>query len=110
MEITTRDYKRSNVIRVTGRVDASTYSQLEEKLKEYIDSGQVHLVLEMDGTEYLSSAGARVLISAQKALKPRGGRLVLSQPSDRVREVLDLAGLDALFPIYDTTVAALASE
>lgn len=110
LEITTRDYKRSNVIRVSGRVDASTYSQLEDKLKEYIEDGHVHLVLEMDGTEYLSSAGARVLISAQKALKPRGGRLALAQPSDRVREVLDLAGLDALFPIYDTTVAALASE
>ncbi|MCC6188231.1 MAG: STAS domain-containing protein [Anaerolineales bacterium] len=110
MEITTRDYKRSNVIRVTGRVDASTYSQLEEKLNEYIENGQAHLVLEMDGTEYLSSAGVRVLISAQKALKPRGGRLALSQPSARVRDVLDLAGLEVLFPIYDTTVAALASE
>jgi anti-anti-sigma factor len=51
-----------------------------------------------------------VLISAQKALKPRGGRLVLAQPSERVREVLDLAGLESLFPIYETTVAALASE
>jgi anti-anti-sigma factor len=110
MEITTRDYKRSNVIRVIGRVDASTYNLLEDKLNEYIQDGRVHLVLEMDATEYLSSAGARVLISAQKALKPRGGRLVLSQPSERVREVLDLAGLETLFPIYDTTVAALASE
>lgn len=110
MEITTRDYKRSNVIRVTGRVDAATYAQLESKLKEYIDNGHRHIVLEMDGTDYLSSAGARVLISAQKALKPRGGRLALAQPSARVREVVELAGLEALFPIYETTVAALASE
>jgi anti-anti-sigma factor len=110
MEIITRDYKRSNIIRVVGRVDASTYSDLESKLKHYIDQGQVHLVLEMDGTDYLSSAGVRVLISAQKALKPKGGRLVIAQPSERVKEVLDLAGLEPLFPIYDTTVAALASE
>jgi len=110
MEITTRDYKRTNVVRVTGRIDASTYTELETKLKEYIAAGHVHLVLEMDGTDYLSSAGARVLISTQKALKPRGGRLVIAQPSERVKEVLDLAGLDALFPVYDTTVAALGSE
>ena len=32
MEITTRDYKRANVIRVTGRIDASTYAELEAKL------------------------------------------------------------------------------
>jgi anti-sigma B factor antagonist len=110
MELTTRDYKRANVIRVVGRVDASTYTELENKIKEYIENGHYHLVLEMDGTEYLSSAGARVLISAQKALKPKGGRLALSQPSQRVREVLELAGLETLFPIYADTVAALGSE
>lgn len=110
MEIVTRDYQRSNIIRVTGRVDAGSYVQLESTIKEYIDTGRMHLVLEMDGTDFLSSAGVRVLISAQKALKPRGGRLVIAQPSDRVTEVLDLAGLEALFPVYETTVAALASE
>ena len=110
MEIVTRDYKRSNIIRVNGRVDASTYSQLEAALKEYIDTGRTHLVLEMDGTDFLSSAGVRVLISAQKALKPRGGKLVIAQPSERVKDVLDLAGLESLFPVYDSTVAALASE
>ena len=110
MEITTRDFPKANIIRVTGRIEASTYTQLEAKLKEYIDAGRTHLVLEMDGTEYLSSAGARVLISAQKALKPKGGRLALAQPSARVKDVLDLAGLDSLFSIYDSTVAALASE
>ena len=110
MEITTRDYQHSNVIRVTGRVDAGTYAELEASLKSYIDMGRRHLLLEMDGTEYLSSAGARVLISAQKALKPLGGRLAIAQPSARVVDVLKLAGLDTLFPIYDTTVAALASE
>ena len=110
MEIVTRDYSRSNIIRVNGRVDASTYGQLESTLKEYIDTGRTHLVLEMDGTEFLSSAGVRVLISAQKALKPRGGKLVIAQPSERVKDVLDLAGLESLFPVYDSTVAALASE
>jgi anti-anti-sigma factor len=110
MEITTRDYQHANVIRVTGRVDAGTYLALENKIKEYIDGGRKHLVLEMDGTEYLSSAGVRVLISAQKALKPRGGRAVISQASERVKDVLKLAGVDVLFPLYDTTVAALASE
>jgi anti-sigma B factor antagonist len=110
MEITTRDYQHANVIRVTGRVDAGTYTALESKLKEYIDAGRKHLVLEMDGTEYLSSAGVRVLISSQRAIKPWGGRLVISQPSERVTDVLKLAGVDVLFPTYDTTVAALATE
>ena len=110
MEIITHDYKHASIIRVTGRVDAGTYTELENKINEFIGAGHKHLVLEMDGTEYLSSAGVRVLISAQKALKPRGGRVAISQPSQRVRDVLQLAGVDVLFPTYDTTVAALATE
>jgi hypothetical protein len=35
---------------------------------------------------------------------------VIAQPSERVKDVLDLAGLESLFPVYDSTVAALASE
>jgi anti-anti-sigma factor len=110
MEITTRDYPHAHVIRVTGRVDAGNYAELENKLKEYIDGGKKHLVLELDGIEYLSSAGVRVLISTQKSLKPRGGRVVIAQPSARVKDVLQLAGVDILFPTYDTTVAAVATE
>jgi anti-anti-sigma factor len=110
MEITTRDYPHANVIRVTGRVDAGNYGELENKIKEYMDAGHRHLVLELDGIEYLSSAGVRVLISAQKNIKPWGGRLVLAQPSERVKDVLQLAGVDVLFPTYDTTVAALGTE
>ena len=109
MEITTRDYKRANVIRVTGRVDASTAAQFDAKLKEYIAAGHVHLVMEMDATDFLSSAGARALISAQKALKAKGGQLSIAQPSERVLEVLHLAGLEVLFPVYKDTEAAIGA-
>ena len=107
MEIITRDYTRVNVIRVVGRVDANTAPQFEDKLNEYIGAGRRLLVVEMDGTDFLSSAGVRALISAQKSLKGRGGKVALSQPSQRVAEVLDLAGLRPLFPIYDNTEAAV---
>jgi anti-anti-sigma factor len=110
INLTTRDYPRATIIRVEGRVDASTYQQLESKINEYIGAERIHIVLEMDATEYLSSAGARVLIAAQKTLKPKGGRLALSQPSQRVKEVLELAGLESLFPIYADTIAAVGSE
>ena len=110
MEIIAHDYPHAAVIRVIGRVDAGTYVVLENKIKEFLDAGQRRIVLEMDGTEYLSSAGVRVLISTQKTLKERGGRLSIAQPSDRVTDVLKLAGVDVLFPTYATTVAALATE
>jgi anti-anti-sigma factor len=107
MEITTRDYNRVNVIRVEGRIDASTAPQFEKKIQEYIETGRRNIVIEMDGTDFLSSAGVRTLISSQKALKPKGGKLAIAQASQRVLEVIDLAGMRPLFPIYDSTEAAV---
>ncbi len=109
MDITTRDYKRVSVIRVTGRIDANTVSQFEATLKEYVETDHLHLVFEADATTYLNSSAVRVLISAQKALKPRGGRVVISQPSERVKEVLQIAGLESVMPVYDTTEAAVGA-
>ena len=109
MEITSREYKRVHVMRVAGRVDAKTAPQFEEALHLQISSGTMHIVVEMDGTEFLSSAGVRALINAQKALKSKGGRVIIAQPSQRIREVIQISGMEALFPIYDDTVAAVGS-
>lgn len=109
MEITTREHKRCTVIRVTGRVDAATAPTFEAKLREYVESDQSFLVLELDATDYMSSAAVRALIGAQKALKGKGGRVVLAQPSDRVKEIVQIAGMEALFPIFPTTEAAIGS-
>ena len=109
MEITTREHKRVAVIRVTGRVDATTAPDFEAKLKEHITGGNANLVLELDAADYISSAGLRALISAQKALKAKGGKLVIAQPSQRVKEVMQLAGLDPLFPIFPDTESAVGS-
>jgi len=109
MELTTREHKRCTVIRVVGRVDAETAPQFEARLREHIEADKSNLVLEMDATDYMSSAAVRALISAQKALKGKGGRVVLAQPSERVKEIIQITGMEALFPIFPTTEAAIGS-
>lgn len=109
MNLSTREYRRVNVIRVEGRVDASVAPKFEEALRQHVETGHPHLVLEMDATDYISSAGVRALISAQKALRAKGGAVLLAQPSARVKEVLEIAGLDALFQTYPDTEAAIGS-
>ena len=59
----------------------------------------------------LSSAGLRVLVAALRECKklPNNGDVRLSNPSDRVAEVLELAGLSDMFPTFDDTTAAVGS-
>jgi len=108
MDIETREYKRATIFRVSGRVDASTAPEFDSQIKALAEAGRP-VVLELDATSYLSSAGVRALISAQKVLKGRGARLAIAQPSVRVREVLKIAGLEPIFELFDTTEAAVGS-
>ena len=62
-------------ITLTGRLDTTTAPQLETELKQNI-SGVEALILDFSGLEYLSSAGLRVLLSAQKVMNRQGNMTV----------------------------------
>jgi anti-sigma B factor antagonist len=109
MNLETRELKHVNVVKVTGRVDSATAPELEQALLGLLDAERSQIVLDLQEADYMSSAGLRVLVAMHKATKKNGGGLCLAQPSDRVREVLDLAGLTPVFVIYPDVVAAVGS-
>ncbi len=109
MNVETRELKHVSVVKVSGRVDSSTAPDLEKQLQTLIDSDRIRMVLDLQDTDYMSSAGLRVLVAMHKATKKGGGGLCLAQPSARVMEVLDLAGLTPVFEIYPDVVEAVGS-
>jgi len=109
MNIEMRELKHVSVAKVAGRVDSSTAPELEKSLQSLLDSGRSQIVLDLQETDYMSSAGLRVLVAMHKAAKKNGGGLCLAQPSTRVSEVLDLAGLTPVFSVYPDVVDAVGS-
>ncbi len=110
MDINVSGMKRATLIEVNGRVDSTNATQLGDALNEQIDAGHHMLVIDLGNVEYMSSAGLRELVSAlKKARKTQGGDLRLANLSVRVKEVLELAGLDTIFNIYPTQVEAVGS-
>lgn len=109
MELSTMEYKRVAVVTVSGRVDSVTSTELETALRALVEKGTTNLVLDLSGVDFLSSSGLRVMVTTRKALKGAGGEVVIAQPSDRVRETLELAGLDVLFTTHPTRESAVAS-
>ncbi len=107
MEIATTEYKRCSLVSVSGRVDSNTAPAFEAALKNVIEGGQRNIVLELSGVGFMSSAGLRGMVSSLKACKKGGGNLVVAAPSDRVSEVLKLAGLSSLFSVYDDITSAV---
>jgi anti-anti-sigma factor len=96
------------LVEVSGRIDSMNAHQLGESLSGEIDSGHVQLVLDLSGVDYMSSAGLREIVSALKKVQGQGD-VRLAQPSPRVREVLEMAGLDSIFRIFPTQAEALGS-
>lgn len=84
-------------ITLTGRLDTTTAPKLETELKQNI-SGMNELVLDFSGLEYLSSAGLRVLLSAQKVMN-RQGSMVVKHVNETVMEIFEVTGFADLLTI-----------
>jgi len=108
MEITTQEFKHCDLITIKGRVDSSTAPQMAQALETANESGKYKLVVDMAGLEYMSSAGFRALLAAQRnSKKYNRGEVVLVNVPDRIREALELAGFTELFKTFDDTLTAV---
>ena len=108
MEITVKEFKHCDMITVSGRVDSSTAPQLAQALEAANDGGKYKLVVNMEGLEYMSSAGFRALLAAQRNCRRYNrGEVVLSNVPDRIREALELAGFTELFKTFDDSLTAV---
>lgn len=109
MDITVKQMNRVDLVEVSGRVDSSNAADLGTALNERINKGTLNVVVDLAKVDYMSSGGLRELVAALKRVKKDGGDLRLASPSERVREVLQLAGLDSIFQIFEDQVRAVGS-
>lgn len=110
MEVTTNQLKRCDLVKATGRIDSATAPQLAEVLTEIHENGRFRIVFDMTDVDFISSAGLRVLISAQKTCKRwNRGEVVLAGVPQKIYDVLDLAGFVPLFKFFDTDAEAVGS-
>lgn len=86
-------------IELEGRLDTNTAPQLEAELKRSV-SGVTELVLDFTGLEYISSAGLRVLLAAQKVMNKQG-KMVLRGVNGTIMEVLEITGFVDILTIEE---------
>ena len=85
------------VIALKGRLDTLTAPQLEEELN-LATEGASCLVFDFTELEYISSAGLRVLLSAQKTMNVKGS-MTVRNVSDEIREIFDVTGFSDILTI-----------
>ena len=66
MEINHTEYKRCDLVKVSGRIDSATAQKLGEIMNEITGAGRYRIILDLADLDFISSAGLRILITTQK--------------------------------------------
>ena len=85
------------VLKVTGRLDTTTAPSLETVAAEAVAACE-NLVLDFAGLEYISSAGLRVILKAQKAMAAKGGMKLL-HVNETIMEIFEITGFSDILTI-----------
>ena len=83
---------------IEGRIDTTTAPALEGELKRSVTSDVKNLVLDFAKVEYISSAGLRVLLAAQKVMKKQGS-MVVRNVNEAIMEVFEVTGFADILTI-----------
>ncbi|MGH9076620.1 MAG: STAS domain-containing protein [Acidimicrobiales bacterium] len=96
------------VLAVRGEVDVYTAPRLREKLVELVSQGELHVVVDLEGVDFLDSTGLGVLVGGLKRLRSHEGDLTLVCTQQRILKVFEITGLTKVFGIHDSVDAAVA--
>ena len=97
------------VINVSGFLDAHSFPEVEKALNTVVDKGSYHLVLNLGGLDYISSAGLGVLIGVAKKVREKKGDLKLSQLPEKIYRIVNLLGFSRILDIFNTDEEALSA-
>lgn len=97
MNIVKTKNNQSLTIALEGRLDTTTAPQLEAELKSCL-SGVEALVMDMEKLDYISSAGLRVLLAAQKQMAKQGEMKVI-HVSESIMEIFEVTGFSDILTI-----------
>ena len=85
------------MIKVEGRLDTVTAPELEKEVKDSVQGIEV-LVFDLAGLDYISSAGLRVVLSAQKIMNAQG-KMIVKNVNEAVMEIFEITGFTDVLTI-----------
>ena len=97
MTIEIKKSAEATIIEIVGRLDTITAPSLDKTISEDVTDAK-HLILDLKGMEYISSAGLRVLLGAQKKMQKIGSMKVINV-CEEVMEVFEMTGFADILTI-----------
>ncbi len=87
------------IFKVAGRVDSSTALLLEKEIKDRLETDVTEISMDFSMLDYISSAGLRVLLTTQKIMNKRKGKLIIRNATGIVQEIFKITGFSTILTI-----------
>ena len=97
-----------SVMKVMGRVDSETAPQFDNALSGLLNDNRNKIILNLQGVEFLSSAGLRAMVKALKDAQKSGGDVRLASVSQPIEVILRTVGMLQMFKMFGTNEEAAA--
>lgn len=107
MEIKSKKEQDVRIMSLKGRMDAVSAPEFDKALGEFIAEREKKFIVDMEEVDYISSAGLRSILAANKSMKTSAGRLCLVNLQNTVKEVFHISGFSSIISIYDSIESAL---
>jgi len=95
-------------VALDGRMDIEGAAVVDLKMN-LIAGGARKLLIDLQKVSFLGSMGLRSIVIPARAVRSRGGKVVLFAPTEMVATVLKTSGIDSLFPVHHDLAAAMAA-
>jgi anti-sigma B factor antagonist len=106
--ISTRSEGAYTIVEVVGELEVSTVPRLRERLTDLIADGDYHLVVDLQGVDFLDSTGLGVLVGGLQRVYPHDGSFQLVCTRDRILKIFALTGLINVFSIHSSVESAIS--
>ena len=97
------------MVKVKGRGDSYIGPELDDALTKLLQDNRNQIVLNLEGVDYISSAGLRAVVKAYQAAKKSGGDVRLASVSTPVEVILRTVGMMQMLQMYPTEQEAMAA-
>lgn len=109
MEIVDEKMDGVNVLRLEGRLDASSAKNLKEKVGALAREKRLNLVIDMAAIDFIDSSGLGSLVSSLRSVNKLGGDIKIASLQDQVRAIFELTRLHRIFQIFNEREDAIKS-
>lgn len=111
MQIRNKTYGDVLVLSPEGRIDHANSEEFRQALGPFVErcsANAEHLVLDLAGVDYISSAGLRCFMIAEKQAKAQGGTIVVAGMQPVVNEIFEISRFTLVFETFASVRDALA--